>query len=62
MYIDNYKIHTMQCSYVLTHNNTMYGIISFYRTCTFVSPAIGATLHTFFERRVLIIALFPTLG
>lgn len=29
---------------------------------TFVSPAIGATLQTFLERRVLITELFPTFG
>lgn len=29
---------------------------------TFVSPAMGATLQTFLERRVLIMELFPTLG
>lgn len=27
-----------------------------------VSPAMGATLQTFFSRRALIIELFPTLG
>ena len=30
--------------------------------CTFVSPAIGATLQTFFERKVLMTELLPTLG
>ena len=29
---------------------------------TFVSPGIGATLHTFFDLRVLIMELLPTLG
>lgn len=29
---------------------------------TFVSPAMGATLQTFLDRRVLMIELFPTLG
>lgn len=29
---------------------------------TLVSPAIGATLQTFFDRSVLMMELFPTLG
>jgi hypothetical protein len=29
---------------------------------TFVSPGMGATLHTFFAERVLMTLLFPTLG
>lgn len=32
------------------------------RMTTFVSPAMGATLHTFLERNVLIIELLPVLG
>lgn len=45
----NFKIHHVWCD----NSN---------KNITFVSPAMGATLQTFLDRRVLMIELFPTLG
>lgn len=45
----NFRIYCIWC------DNTI-------KDFTFVSPAMGATLQTFLDRRVLMIELFPTLG
>ena len=50
-------IHTVQVTKFL-HANEYINLVVY----TFVSPGIGATLHTFFDLRVLIMELLPTLG